>query len=73
MFNAGETDRVSLLSSQSEFYSIALLQLDALANSQQSLSLLEDALQRPLEPLRSFPVAPEKNPRTKEAGKNEAP
>ena len=73
MFNAGETDRLSFLSSQSELYSIALLQLDALANSQQSLSLLEDAVQRPLEPLKSFPVVPEKNPRTKEAGKNETP
>ncbi len=72
MFNAGETDRLSFLSSQSELYSIALLQLDALANSQQSLSLLEDAVQRPLQPLKPFPIVPETNPRTKEAGKNEA-
>lgn len=34
MFNAGETDRLSLLGIQSELYSIALLRLDALANSQ---------------------------------------
>jgi len=72
MFNAGETDRLSFLSSQSELYSIALLQLDALANAQQSLSLLEDAVQRPLQPLKPFPIVPETNPRTKEAGKNEA-
>ncbi|MBI4620789.1 MAG: TolC family protein [Desulfobacterales bacterium] len=73
MFNAGEEDRLSLLSNQSEFHSIKLLRLDALANSQQSLSLLEDAVQRPLQPLKSFPVVPEKNPRTKEADKNETP
>ena len=73
MFNAGETDRLSFLSSQSELYSIALLRLDALANSQQSLGLLEDAVQRPLQLLDPFPIVPETNPRTKEAGKNEAP
>ncbi|MCL5238845.1 MAG: TolC family protein [Nitrospirae bacterium] len=72
LFDAGETDRLSSLSSQSELYSIALLQLDALANSQQSLGLLEDALQRPLQPLKPFPIVPETNPRTKETGKNEA-
>ena len=72
MFNAGEEDRLSLLSNQSEFYSIKLLRLDALANAQQSLSLLEDAVQCPLQPLKPFPIVPETNPRAKETGKNEA-
>jgi outer membrane protein TolC len=69
MFKAGETGRLSILNSQLEFYSITLLQLDALANAQQSLGLLEDALERPLQPLEYLPVASQTNPSTKGAKK----
>lgn len=71
MFDAGETDRLSLLGTQSELYSTALLRLDAFVDVQKSLSLLEDAVQHPFEQLKSFPV-PEANPQIKETSKKEA-
>ncbi|MGB9711784.1 TolC family protein [Dissulfurimicrobium hydrothermale] len=49
MFEAGETDKLSILSIQLECYSTTLLRLNALVNVQQSLGMLEDALEHPLQ------------------------
>lgn len=66
MFDLGETDRLTLLSAQFELESAALSRLDALVKVQQSLGLLEDGIQRPLDPAKFFPAVPEINHRTKE-------
>ncbi len=66
MFEIGETDRLALLSAQLELEATALSRADALVEAQQSLGLLEDAMQRPLHPSESFPVIPEADPRAKE-------
>lgn len=71
LYDAGETDRLSLLGAQSEFYSIELSRLNALADAQQALGLLEDALKRPVGQLKSLPV-PETNPRSGETRNKEA-
>lgn len=63
MFDAGEMDRLDLLSARLELNTSELSRLDALVQAQQSLGLLEDALQRPIDQPESFPAAPEKNPR----------
>jgi cobalt-zinc-cadmium efflux system outer membrane protein len=69
MFNVGEADRLALLSVRLQLVTTMLSRLNALVEAQQSLGLLEDALQRPLDPLESFPIVPEAEPRTKEEGK----
>lgn len=66
IFNSGEADRLTLLNAQLELYSAELSRADEFARAQQSLRLLEYAVQRPLNPLESFPVISEENPRTKE-------
>jgi len=66
MFKVGEVDRLALLSAKLELVSSTLSRLDTLVKAQQSLGLLEDALQYPLDPSGPFPVVPEKNPREKE-------
>ncbi len=72
MFNAGEADRLMLLDNKLEIYSTALMRLDAFVDTQRFLGLIEDAVQRPLEPLKPFLNVPVMNPRTGEAGKNES-
>lgn len=66
MFNTGEADRLTLLGAQFELLSSILSRLDALAQAQQSLGLLENALQRPLDKSGSFLPVSENNPRSKE-------
>lgn len=66
MFKVGEVDRLALLSANLELVSSTLFRLNALVKAQQSLGLLENALQYPLDPSGPFPVVPEKNPREKE-------
>ena len=66
MFNVGEADRLTLLGAQIELLSSRLSRLEAVIQAQQSLGLLEDALQRPLDPSGSFLVVPEKGPRLEE-------
>jgi outer membrane protein, heavy metal efflux system len=63
MFDAGEADRLALLGAHLELLSSRLSRLDALVQSQQSLGLLEDALQRPLDLSGSLLAVPEKNSR----------
>jgi cobalt-zinc-cadmium efflux system outer membrane protein len=66
MFKVGQVDRLALLNTQLELASNKLSRLDALVKTQQSLGLLEDALQYPINPSEPFPVVPEKNLREKE-------
>ncbi len=66
MFKAGEADRLALLSAQFEYYSAALVRLEALVKLQESLGLLEDAVKRSLSPSESLPAVPETNPPEKE-------
>jgi cobalt-zinc-cadmium efflux system outer membrane protein len=66
LFNAGEVDRLALHSAQLELEDSALSRLDALVKAQQSLHLLEDAMQRPLDPLEAFAVSPAVRPRAEE-------
>jgi|SRR6266850_576044 len=66
MFTVGEVDRLALLSAQLELDTSALSRLDALVKAQQSLRLLEDAVQRSLDPLGSFSVSPTMNPRAED-------
>ncbi len=62
MFNAGEVDRLALLGAQFELISVTLSRLDALVQTQQSLGLLEDSLQYPLDPSGSVLADAEKRP-----------
>ena len=62
-FKAGEVDRLKLLNAQMEYRSVELSRLDAFVAAQESLGLLEDSVQRPLNPLGPFPAVPETNPR----------
>lgn len=48
MYNAGETDRVALLSAQFNYHAAELSRLGALAELQGTIGLLEDAVQCPL-------------------------
>jgi cobalt-zinc-cadmium efflux system outer membrane protein len=65
MFNVGEADRLALLGARLELNATMLSRLNAFVESQQSLGLLEDALQRPLDPSEPFPAVPEMSPRAK--------
>jgi cobalt-zinc-cadmium efflux system outer membrane protein len=68
-FHLGEADRLALLSGQLRLTSASLSRLNALIEAQQSLGLLEDAVQRPLGSGGSFLTPPEENPRSKEENK----
>lgn len=59
----GEVDRLTLLGSRMELYSSELSHLEALQKVQQSLGLLETAVQKPIDPPESFLIVPEVNPR----------
>ncbi len=66
LFEIGETDRLALFSARLELISAELAGLNTRIKVQQSLGLLEDAVQRPLnETEPSLPI-PEMNPRAKE-------
>jgi outer membrane protein, heavy metal efflux system len=65
MFDAGEVDRLALLGGMVEYADVRLERLDSLTSANRMLGLLEDALQRPLEPSAALPAVPEKNPREK--------
>jgi outer membrane protein TolC len=67
LFKAGEADRLALVSAQLELDTSALARLDALVKAQQALGLLEDAIQRPLDPSETLPVRPDTDPRATEA------
>jgi outer membrane protein, heavy metal efflux system len=67
LFQAGEADRLALVSAQLEIDASALARLDALVKAQQALGLLEDAIQRPLDPWEAFPVPLDTAPRPTEA------
>lgn len=66
MFHAGEVDRLALLGGEFELISVMLSRLDALVQAQQSLGLLEDALQYPLDKSGSVLPDVEKQPRPME-------
>jgi outer membrane protein TolC len=67
LFKAGEADRLALVSAQLELDTSALARLNALVKAQQALGLLEDAIQRPLDPSETLPVRPDTDPRATEA------
>lgn len=52
-FQAGAADQVEVATARVESATVELARLDALARQQQAIGLLEDALQRPFEALRS--------------------
>ncbi len=63
MFNAGEADRLALLSAELEVDAIAISRLDAFVKVRQSFDLLEDAVQLPLSGAGFVPGAAEIDPR----------
>lgn len=63
MFDIGEVDRLALLNAKVKCVSAERTQFAVLTKVQESLGLLEDALERPLNPLGSFPPVPVPNPR----------
>lgn len=58
----GEEDRLALNGVQIEHSVLARSRLDALARAQSALGMLEDAVQRPLDPGDVFAAAPEASP-----------
>ncbi len=62
LFKAGGSDRVALGGARLELDAIELSRLDTLIAVQQSLGLVEDSVQRPIEP-EEFPADIEANPR----------
>jgi len=64
MLDAGEISRIELAQRQFELTAASLAQLDALAKAQESLGLLEDALQSPA----TLSAVTEQSPRTAEEG-----
>jgi outer membrane protein, heavy metal efflux system len=62
MFNVGEVDRLALLSARLELASSMISRLDVFVLVQQSLGLLEDAVQHPLDISGSFSTLPGTNP-----------
>jgi cobalt-zinc-cadmium efflux system outer membrane protein len=66
MFHVGEADRLILLGAQRELLSSRFSRLEALVQAQRSLGLLEDTLQRPLDPAASAFTVPEKSARPRE-------
>lgn len=63
MLKVGGVDRLTLLGSRMELYSTELSHLEALQKVQQSLGLLETAVQKPIDSPESFLIVPEVNPR----------
>lgn len=63
MFEIGEADRLALRSAQLELESTALSRVATLIKAQQSVGLLEDAMQRPLDGVGASPAVPETDPR----------
>lgn len=66
MFDIGQADRLALRSADLELIAAELSRFNALAAVQQSLGLLENAVQRPLNPPELISSVPEKNPRASE-------
>lgn len=66
IFDLGQTDRLELASVQLEVHSAMLSRLDSFVKVEQSVALLEDAMQSPLDASESFATTPEKNPRSEE-------
>ncbi|HYS53050.1 MAG TPA: TolC family protein [Thermoanaerobaculia bacterium] len=61
-FNAGQIDRVALRTAELEFAAAELARTDAVAQAQQALGALEDAIEQPLSGT-ALPAAPRVNPR----------
>lgn len=66
MFEAGETDRLDLLSAQLEHSLSELSRLEAYVSAEESLGLLEGAIERPINSSESAPPALERDPRKRE-------
>jgi len=66
MFDIGQADRLALRSAQLELIAAELSRFNSLTTVQQSLGLLENAVQRPLNPPESIANVPERNPRPSE-------
>lgn len=66
MFDIGQSDRLALRSADLELVAAELSRFNALTTVQQSLGLLENAVQRPLNPPESILNRPERNPRASE-------
>ncbi len=67
MFNAGETDRLALLSAQLELETSTLSRLTTFVDVQQSKRSIEDAIQRPIGPTGPLDVVvPDTDPRAEE-------
>ena len=69
MFDIGQSDRLELTSSQLEADSAMVSSLEVFVKVEQSLALLEDAMESPLDPSELFAIAPEMNPRSTEGNK----
>jgi cobalt-zinc-cadmium efflux system outer membrane protein len=65
-FQSGEVDRLAVLGARLELLTGGLSRLDAAAEAQKFLGLLEEALWRPLQPAGPPPPVPEANPRHEE-------
>jgi outer membrane protein TolC len=65
MFNAGEADRLALLSADLEVGTMGISRLDAFVKTRQSLDLFEDAVQVSLTGVEPLPGAAEIDPRDK--------
>lgn len=65
-FNAGEADRLSLLSARLELSAAGLARLQTVMTAQQALGRLEDAMQRPAASEPPLSAMIEKTPRTEE-------
>jgi len=63
MFDVGQADRLELRSTDLELTTAELSRLSALTAVQQSIGLLENAVEQPLNPPASIANVPEKNPR----------
>jgi len=70
LFNAGEVDRLALLSAQLELDASALSRLDALVKAQQSLHLSKMPCNAP-RPLEAFAASPAMHPGQKRRGTHE--
>jgi cobalt-zinc-cadmium efflux system outer membrane protein len=66
LFNAGQVDRLALLTGELELVSTLLSRLDAFVSTQQSLGLLEDSVQHPLDISEFLSTSSQINPRDKE-------
>ena len=66
MFDIGQADRLELASADLELSAAKLSRFNALTAVQESIGLLENAVQQPLNPPASIAHVPEKNPRGSE-------